>query len=418
MNILFLTKELPYPTINGYRMRTYHYISALCRDHDLSVVSFGRKEECAEGLRELERLGCSVYLNPLSRDAGRLYRRILSALGGFFSRRPYAVAMRFSRSMLQLVRHMVSSDQFDLLICDGIHMSPHVPADITIPAILDEHNIESTIIRRYAGTERNPLLRTLAQLEAERFRRFEDNTWIRFQECHVCSATDRAAVRQRCPETTVRVVPNGVSVKPGTVTIRRESRPSLVYTGMMAWKPNVDGVRFFCREILPLVRKAFPDLVFSIVGKNPAEPVRKLADNRSIVVTGSVAEVGTYIEQSDIVVVPLRIGSGTRLKILEAMAFGKPVVATSIGAEGLNVGDGVNIVIEDTPEDFALSVIRLLSEPDYAEAIGNAGRELVMREYTWQSIENRIATVMGSRQMNLHTESVTIGPGLAGEGRQ
>lgn len=415
MRILFLTKELPYPVVNGYRMRTYHYVSALCRDHDLSVVSFGRKEECVEGLRELERLGCSVYLNPLSRDAGRLYRKILSVIGGFFSRRPYAVVMRFSQSMLQLMRHIVSGDQFDLLICDGIHMSPHVPTDIMIPAILDEHNIESTIISRYAETEQNPLLRMLAQLEAERFRRFEENTWVQFQECHVCSETDRTAVQRRSPGIPVRVVPNGVGIKAGIGTIRRKSRPSLVYTGMMAWKPNVDGVRFFCGEILPLIRKVFPDLVFSIVGRNPTEPVRRLADNRSIVVTGSVPEVETYIEQSDIVVVPLRIGSGTRLKILEAMALGKPVVATNIGAEGLNVGNGVNIVIEDTPEDFALSVIRLLSDPDYAEAIGNAGRELVMREYTWQSIENRISTVIGSRQTNLRTEPLTVGPGFAGE---
>ncbi len=409
MKILFLTKELPYPVVNGYRMRTFHYISALSREHHLSVVSFGSRLECAEGLRELERLGCAVYLSPPARGTTEFFRKTVSVMTSFLTPRPYAVASRFSSDMLQLMRHILSKKPFDLLVCDGIHMSPHVPADISIPAILDEHNIESTIISRYASTERNPLLRLLARVEAERFRRFEEISWMRFRECHVCSEVDRTIIRQRCAMVPVRVVPNAVCVKPSVLLPHRDSPPSLIYTGMMGWKPNVDSVRYFCSDIFPLIRKVFPELVFRIVGKDPTGKVRKLADNRSVVVTGSVPDMEACIRDSDIVVVPLRIGSGTRLKILEAMALGKPVVATAIGAEGLNVNHGRNILIADTPEDFALNVIHLLAEPEFAKTIGNAGRELVMREYNRSIIERHIANIIESR----HPAELETGSGPA-----
>ncbi len=444
MNVLFLTKELPYPMVNGYRMRTFHYLSALCGDNSVSVVWPKSGAEDAVDIAAVERLGCRVHQVPVCRFprlvklAGAIFRSLFTGL-------PFSVAYRFSPSLYNYMRKTLRDGVYDLLVCDGIHMAPHVVFDSKARSILDEHNIESTIIARYAQIEKNFLLRIPAWLEERRFMRFENRTWARFNECHVCSEVDRQTVVRRSLQSSVFVIPNGVSVSPpdsmntedailnartciiekcvaaspmnhgimrtggctGKTAARTDSHlsdlesgrcggmdsyPSLAYTGMMGWKPNVDAVLYFCKEILPVVRHTYPNLVFRIVGKQPTPSIRLLGKkDPRIIVTGFVHDVRTCLSACDAVVVPLRIGSGTRLKILEAMALGKPVVSTTVGAEGLNIRNMKNIVLADDPHEFAEKVVPLLSDPVLARAIGRAGRALVESEYTWSSVEDRIA---------------------------
>ncbi len=398
MKILFITKELPYPVNSGARMRTWHYIRGLARAGETHVICGGTLEDNREGAAQLRALGVDPVFVPV-----RPAPVWLNRLTGLVSPLPYAVLLRRSAALTEAVRSIARSARPDLVVCDGIHLAPNIPEDLTCPTILDEHNVESVIIGRYAATERNPAARLYAWLEWFKFCRLEERLWPRFTTVHVCSAVDQRMVETRSRHPDVVVIPNGVSAAEADQALARHPRPAagtdrprpwrVTYSGLMGWRPNDDAALYFCREIWPLVARGAGNRLLQcyIVGRGPSREVQRLteADPR-ITVTGEVADVAPYIIASDAVVVPLRIGSGTRLKILEAMALGVPVVSTSVGCEGLDVTHDNNILIADTPEAFAAAVGRLRDNADLGARLAANGRALIERQYDWPLIEAMI----------------------------
>ena len=234
--------------------------------------------------------------------------------------------------------------------------------------------------------------------------RFEEAALARFDLVLAVSDADRRTFSRLYPgslRTPVHIVQTGVDTSYFRPSSEAPERAHLVFTGSMDWLPNEDGMLFFCREILPRIRRAEPDVTLSIIGRAPTPAVRRLADEHGIEVTGRVDDVRPHVGRGSVYVVPLRIGGGTRLKIFEAMSMGKAVVSTTIGAEGLPVTDGQDIVIADRPEAFADATVRLIRNNEQRRALERAARRLMADRYDWSAVaedfEDALSQVTGLR---------------------
>ena len=391
MNILFVSREFPFPPDSGVKQRAWYVLEQLARQHDVHLVCYGRESdrqisEVASVLRSVR-----VTPPPLKKKGFSLYAAMLR---GLFSGLPFSVQSRFSPELREKIAELFAGQPIDLIVCDSLYQAIQFE-DGGRKVILNEHNIESVIIKRYQALERNPLRKLYAAYEGRRMERFETRTWRRYKNIWVCSPVDRQEVLRRAPDCSVEVIPNGVRVPDIDNTARDIFPKSLVYTGLIGWHPNEDAVLFFIKDIYPLIKQRVPGVKFWVVGKDPTEKVKNLAvQDGSITVTGFVEDVRTYMEEAEVFVVPLRIGSGTRLKILEAMAMKKAVVSTSVGCEGLAVTDQKNIFIADDALTFAQRVVDLLNDAAARKQLEENGRALVEKEYSWDVIGEKIAAVV------------------------
>jgi len=255
------------------------------------------------------------------------------------------------------------------------------------PSILFTHNVEAEIWRRHAENAAQPLSRMLYRQQWRRMLRFEGRTLARFDRLLAVSDADEQTFRRLYGHETlapIDVVATGVDTSFFTPTPDAFVRPKhLAFVGSMDWMPNEDGVLFFCREVLPRVRQSEPDVTLSIVGRAPTPAVKRLAQESGIEVTGTVDDVRAYLGQACATIVPLRVGGGTRLKIFEAMAAGKAVISTTIGAEGLPTESGRHLLIADDAEAFAAAVVRIVREPELRRRLEREARTLVTRHYDW-----------------------------------
>jgi glycosyltransferase involved in cell wall biosynthesis len=225
-------------------------------------------------------------------------------------------------------------------------------------------------------------------------RLYEHATWKKFDLCLVCSPAEKHELQKRAPMLKAEVVPNGVDLGYFTSTGTDIKKHLLVYVGQMNWRPNVDAVLYFLKEMFPGIKAVVPDVSFSIVGHKPPVVVEELARQNGAVTTGYVPDTRPFVSQAEVFVVPLRIGSGTRLKILEAMAMGKAIVSTSIGCEGIGATHEKNILIADSPADFARCVIRIFNDKALRDDLGIAARKFVEENYSWEHIGQRLNTII------------------------
>ena len=250
------------------------------------------------------------------------------------------------------------------------------------PGIVDEHNIESELLGRMAATESSRLRRSYNRWEHVRYRAFEDHVWSAMDGCATTSERDAQAVRERCPGLAVTVVPNGVDPGEFAPTGTPVTPDSVVFTGLLRYRPNVDGITWFLDEVWPVVRAQRPTARLTIVGDGPEDLLATLR-RPGVTVTGWVTDVKPYLDAAAVAVVPLRMGGGTRLKVVEAMSMGKAIVSTSLGSEGLDVTSGEHLELVDEPRAFADAVVSLLGDADRGRRLGVAARALVEDRYSW-----------------------------------
>jgi glycosyltransferase involved in cell wall biosynthesis len=258
---------------------------------------------------------------------------------------------------------------------------------------LFQHNVETSLWQRMADRETHPVRKLSYRIEAAKMARYESRMLARFAHVIAVSDHDRdqmLAMDRRCP---ISVVPTGVDTSHyQRVPSASGNPPLIVFTGSMDWEPNVDAVEYFCREVWPSVLREVPGARFEIVGRNPSARVQRLASG-SVVVTGTVPSISDHLRDATVVVVPLRIGGGTRLKIFEAMAMGKAMVSTSIGAEGLDVQHGRDLVLADDANSFATGILRFLRDAALRRSYEDAAALLAAR-YDWSHIAQRFAEVL------------------------
>lgn len=374
------------PPDTGGKIRSYQILRELSRRHRVTVALFyaETKDDCHA---ELESQFAHLICWPVKvQDDESLAGRIAYARH-FFSTRPHSV-LRFCRPrMLADLRRLVSREKFDLIICDFVLAGPIIPWNADAPKILFAHNVEAMISHRHFKVARNPAWRAVwwreywtTFLMERRYVRSADHVLT-------VSESDRAHFCKFSDPNKITAIPTGVDVDYFRPLSVGEEANSIVFTGSMDWRPNEDGIIFFAQKILPKVRQRVSGAVLWVVGRNPSISIRRLAENDcGIRVTGSVDDVRPYMGRASVYVVPLRIGSGTRLKIFEAMAMGKAVVSTGIGAEGLPVTHGKNILLSDEAGDFAEQVIQLLQNTSLRTQLGSAARELVEQHYSWTRV--------------------------------
>jgi len=317
-------------------------------------------------------------------------RSVVSRLSrGVLSRRPLIQSFYYDARLAGKVKELTSRVAYDVIQVEFPFLAPYLNAvepRSRAKKILTMHNIESLRFERELQLAHWGKRRLVLLGNHLFFREWEKEALRQFDGIVTVSDVERTWVEQHAPQTIVDVVPNGVDTeyfRPGSAAASTNN-PYIVFTGAMDYPPNVDAAGWFCNEILPQLQRTVPGIRLKIVGKNPHARVVELGQRKGVEVTGTVADIRSYVAESLALVVPLRSGGGTRLKILEAMALERPVISTTVGAEGLDINPGTDILIADDAQQFVDQIQSLLRSPDTAEAIGKAGRRLVIRKYDWR----------------------------------
>jgi sugar transferase (PEP-CTERM/EpsH1 system associated) len=388
MKILWLNAGLLLPLDKGGRLRTWHLMRHLAARHEITSLSFAGtvSTSAREGMREV----CSRLVTVPRTDPPKGTVRFYADAGRFLVHSlPYAVAKYRSTEYERTLRALLSEASFDVVVCDFLPPAVNMPDELACPSVLFTHNVEAEIWRRHAETAGNPISRALLTTQWRRMSKLERAALSRFDLVLAVSDADRQTFQRLYPgalRTPAHVIQTGVDTRyfaPQPVP----PRPAhLVFTGSMDWLANADGMLYFVNEILPLMQQARPDVTLSIVGRAPTPAVLRLARRAGVEVTGRVEDVRPHMAVAAVYVVPLRVGGGTRLKIFEAMAMGKAVVSTTIGAEGLPVTPGHDIVIADGPRRFADAVLELIRNVDTRNRLGAAARRLVVERHDWSAV--------------------------------
>lgn len=405
MRMLVLTGRLFYPANTGGKIRSSQLFERLARLHDLTMVSFRTPDEGPDRM-EMMRACCNRLETVLFTDHPKgsigFYRELARNVA---SPQAFTIAKYDHPEMRRLIADLLARESYDVLVCDFLHPSPNVLPLKFFPKILFQHNVESVIRQRHYQTATNPLLKAYLYWDWIRLKRFEGEAARRFDHSIMVSEQDSETMRKLYGVTTATAIPTGVDVE--YFQPREPEAPGnhIVFTGSMDWFPNEDGVQFFVRDVLPLVRKEL-DVTFWVVGRTPSEAITRLGrEHPDIRVTGTVDDVRPYMDRAGVYVVPLRIGGGTRIKIFEAMATAKPVVSTTVGAEGLPVTHGENVVLADEPAEFAAQVVRLLKSPEERRRMGNAARALVVERYTWDVAARRFSDICEQVRMSARRDN-------------
>jgi sugar transferase (PEP-CTERM/EpsH1 system associated) len=395
MNILWLKTELLHPVDKGGKIRSYNMLKALKRNCRITYLTLddGTADSTA---REL----ASEYCHDLVCVPHRRREKFTT---GFYvelalnlaSDLPYAIKKYESPEMRQELVRLLAAQRIDVLVCDFLAPAVNVPPNLNCTTVLFQHNVEAMIWKRHYEVQTATARKAYLYRQWQKMRAFEAKACPQFDSVIAVSREDRDQMRQEYGLENVFDVPTGVDTAYFRPSGRIETRPHhLVFTGSMDWLPNEDGIRYFTEQIMPRIKQSVPDVTLTVVGRDPYPSLVELSKrDPSVTVTGRVDDVRPYMEEAAVYIVPLRIGGGTRLKIYEAMAMEKPVVSTTIGAEGLPVTDGEEIVLADTPESFAQAVVELLKQQNLSAEIGARAAAKVRAEFGWESVADSFAAI-------------------------
>ena len=392
LRILWVKVGGLWPVHTGGRLRSFHIVSELARDHRVTLLTTHGLDDNPDGLRgqlpQCERVTSFLYAAPKQSSAG--FAR--AVVGSWLSPLPVDLWKWQVPAVREEVRRMVSARQVDLCVADFLYTTPNVPLGGSVPVIFFDHNVEHVIWKRLSRVEARPWRRALLEAEWRKMRRAEARACARASLTIAVSEVDRTLLVANAPGAAICSIPTGVDTAFFVPNGSREAPASLVFIGSMDWYPNEDAILHFIRATLPGIRRQVPEASLTVVGRNPRPQLRAAAARAGVRVTGTVEDVRPYVEKAAVVVVPLRVGGGTRLKIFEALAMGKAVVATKVGAEGLPLVAGTHYVRADTPDAFARAVASLLEDPRRRTALGAAGRRLVEDKFSWPQVAREFAT--------------------------
>jgi glycosyltransferase involved in cell wall biosynthesis len=396
MRILFVALDVPYPADRGQRMRTWSILQALnAEGHEINLVSFCAPEDMGRDGGEMARVCARVDLVPAGPAAGGArVRRTFGRLRGLLSAVPYG-AWRFrSPAFQEHVHGRLRETRPHLVVWDDTYNLENLRDIAGVPVVLNNHDIVQVIWRRYLDVERQPLKRAYAANELRKLRRWEAAAYRRVSAIWAASPHDAELLEEMCPGKRVTVVPNAVDVHSYKATTTDDG-VGVVFTGGMDWFPNRDAVEFFAGAVLPELRARVPAARFMVVGRPPNDRLRRRMEASGVSFLGRVEDVRPVVSVAAVSVIPLRIGSGTRLKILEAAALGKAMVSTRLGAEGLTFTDGSEIALADEPAALATAVADLLQHPATRAAMGAAARRRVEEEYSFEALRSALRKALG-----------------------
>ena len=390
MRILFLSITVPFPATDGGRLRVLNLLKQVAQKSQVTFLALETQATDAEGIAHLRSLGIEAHLVPHATNMPPLTAR--TGIQAFLKGKPITIVRYDVPAFRQEFHSLLERDTFDLIHYEMFHTAQY-RVETNTPSVLSLQNIDSYIWRRLRAQTPNPFRKFLFWTQECTFHRYERVLSGKFDIVTCPSEVDRNLIQETCPDLTTDVIPNGVDVELYQPNHAHEEETALIYTGSMDWYPNEDAAIYFADEIFPTIQTKYPNVKFYVVGQFPTERLQRLVNRPGITVTGRVDDVKPYIARATIYVVPLRIGGGTRLKILEALAMEKAVVSTSVGAEGLDLVAGEEVIIADEPAEFADVVLQLMEDQSMRRRLGENGRQRVEAEYDWRRIGDKLCAV-------------------------
>jgi glycosyltransferase involved in cell wall biosynthesis len=395
MKVLFVTPYLPGPPVFGGQRRIHGLMTALAKSHEVSLLSLvDGAADLREGLRDASRYCRQVVTVPdrLHRVSGKLKR--LLQLQSMLSTESWEQRLHRRPAVQKALNEHLEAHRYDIINVEfsfmGGYRFPVPRGKGSTRLVLDGHNVEYDILRRTAADATRLDRKLYNALNYRKLKREELAAWARFDGCTFTSERDEGIARKEVPSARTAVIPNGVDVhafapRPG----ERTPQKTVLFFGAINYFPNTDAVLFFLREVAPLLARRHPDALIRIVGPGAPPEVVALASDR-VQVVGFVDDLPAEIARASVVVAPLRIGGGTRLKIVEAMAMAKPIVATTLGAEGLDVQSEQDILLADEPEALARAIGRVLDDETLAARLGEAARKRAEACYSWDAVADKL----------------------------
>lgn len=393
--ILFLAHLLPWPLEGGGQIKSFHVLKILSQRYDVTMLALIRSESERANIAPLEQF-CTGGITVVSLARGKS-RDMKIAVRTLLTGESFLVERDHAPEMQALVSAELTMRLYAAVHVDHLQMASYVPKETNgAVVVLDQHNVEHRIPKRIAETPGSSpkilAMRAFAGIEWKRMRDFEAASIRRADLTLAVSDEDREILQEIVGANSGKIVtvPIGVDTAHFGEVNWRSGTASLVSIGTMYWPPNVDATLYFYGEIFPKIKRERPDATLCVVGARPTQEILALGTDPSVTVTGLVPDTRPYAETCGVFIVPLRSGSGMRVKILNALAMGVPIVSTTVGAEGIEVTDGENILLADTPEEFAEAALRVLADPALARRLAENGRALVRAKYGWDAIAERL----------------------------
>ena len=398
MNLLMVSAYLP-GLSSAAGERGYYFLRALPRQHTVSLLSLidSAQVKAHAGISPVKDLADSVQLIPHEIPHSKRRQQLLNLTRGS----SYLLNLFDLQEVQAALDKILSSDHYDAVFFESSLMAGYrLPEEVKV--IIDQHNIEHELLQRTYKQEKHWLRKWYNWYEYRLVKQAEIERCRKADLILVTSERERQILKALLPENLIEVVRIGVDVEAFSEILGVQEVPhQIIFTGTMNYYPNINAVLLFAQQCWPLIRAQVPDATWQIVGRNPPPEVRKLGELPGVTVTGAVPDVHPYLAASAVAIAPLQIGSGTRVKILEAFAMRKAVVSTTLGYEGLAVESGKHLLKADHPEEFVQTVVELLDNPSRRIALGNAGRALVEAGYSWEQAGAQLLRVLDNSNITL-----------------
>ncbi len=385
MRVLVLDEWIPYPLISGKRLRSYHLLARVARNHEVTYLCFEDSSRESEARRHMESLGIEMITLERRDPFAHAYGLYWHTMANLLSPMPLVMRKHFRRDYLQRMMRLVEEKRFDLVHCEWTHYGVYARHLHDRPLFLSSHNVETMPWERLFLHERNPIKKMLLRLEWKKMLAFEREVCGRFHHVGAVSEDDKTKLMELYGCRSVTLIPNGIDVDYYDFSLPEPARKTLVFSASFDAFVNQEAVRHFMTSIFPGVVERAPDLRVIFLGKDPPASLRKY-ENERVSFTGVVEDVRPYLSRGSVCIVPIRVAGGSRIKILEAMAAGLPVVSTPEGAEGLDVSHGEHILIAQNAAEFVKLVLRCLSNRELVEQLCTRARKLAEKSYDWNNI--------------------------------
>jgi glycosyltransferase involved in cell wall biosynthesis len=382
MRVLVLSPKCIWPLTGGAETRNFNLLRQTAKHHDVYYLSFLFSPEERDHLTALQPYCKKVAGIDLPRPA---WRKALNAARSCFTTRPYVLYEYLRREMADALREMIAKENIDVVHAHNLHMVQYAPLKNGAAFVYDTHNLDHVLWERFSKIQTNPAKRAFARSQCQKFIHWQQFAAEHSEKIVTLSDGEREEYLRMAPEADLVTVTNGADVEFFQPRDETPELNSIIYFANFEWRPQSDAGIYFHDKILPLVRKKIPGAKLYLVGNKPPEDVRRLAST-GVVVTGFVEDIRDYIARAAVVVIPLRVGAGTKHRIFQALAMRKALVTTSVGAEGIALKHGETAMITDDPQQFADYTVQLLNDAPMRARLGENGRKLVLERYDWRSI--------------------------------
>lgn len=384
LRVLVVGAQFPYPPRSGFETRFYQLLRQLGRRHDVTLLTYAGEHDLAAA----EELRSELEVEVVQRRPPSVAAKRLGQAASLASRVPFA-ARDVRSPELQAAIDRLAARRFDVVQLESVFLwGNRLPEGARV--VLDEHNVEYEVFARMAEVGGSRLRSAFYRAEEARVRAFEQAAWRKADGCVVTSPREETIVTEHAPGTPLAVVPNAVDLEYFRPSGGAAEPETIVFNGVLDYWPNVDAVTFLVEDVLPRIRARRPNARLQIVGRGDRGGVEHLR-RPGVELVGEVPDVRPYLERAAVSTVPVRMGGGTRLKVVEALALERPLVSTSLGCEGIDVRDGEHLLIADTADAFADAVLRLFDDAELGRALGSAGRSLMAARYSWDAAGDRLA---------------------------